>query len=415
MAMALLLLLGAALSPEHEDKIPDLSKRINAFTLDLLKHAAAKTDGPTSMVLSPQSIFHGLAMSYVASGGETRKELADVLRFPNDNKALMRDLAALRRRMVSAPPQKRIDVSLANSAWLDDTYAKYRTNYVAQIQRAFAPSLHQVKFAQGNEVSQAINQWISENTRGRIQRGVGPEDFQSKSGPGVIDEPALVLVNAVYFKADWGSQFDKTATRSRPFQVDAATTRETLMMHQRSLLAYAENDRFKFLEIPYIGGFYSMYAVLPKELVSVQQLTDGVNAETVITLKRSAVTHRVDVLFPRFQMKTHLGVKDALQAMSVRSAFDNQKADFDKMIIQKFEEFRIYISQIYQDAWLEMHEEGTEAAAATTTTHYSFGCSAPPQPLPVQFHADRPFMFLIIHNPSRSILFAGWLADPAEL
>jgi serpin B len=98
--------------------------------------------------------------------------------------------------------------------------------------------------------------------------------------------------------------------------------------------------------------------------------------------------------------------------MGAKRAFDEEKADFDKMIVKKMEAYRIYISEIYHDAWIEVHEEGTQAAAVTTTTHFSIGCSMSPHNLNVDFHADHPFLFAIVDNQSYDILFAGWVAKP---
>lgn len=120
-----------------------------------------------------------------------------------------------------------------------------------------------MKFKQKERVSEDINKWISEKTRGMIQRSIEPSDFRSRSDTGIIDEPAIVTVNAVYFKADWGSRFDKASTRNRTFHTDETTTLETPMMHQRSLLPYSESATLKFLEIPYIDNLYSMYVILP--------------------------------------------------------------------------------------------------------------------------------------------------------
>lgn len=342
-----LLLLGASASWETDSEAPGISRRINAFTLDLLKHRAANGNLPPNAILSPQSLFHGLAISYIASGGETRKEL------------------------------------------------------------------HQAKFTQQDQTSKAINGWVSGQTHGRIPKVVGPEDLTSRSRPGVIDEPALISVNAIYFKADWGSQFEKGSTRQQPFHVDAGMTVETPMMHQRSLLPYSENDTVQFLELPYIAGGCSMYVLLPHKVIGVSRVIEAMTVEMITDLKRRAAPQDVDVLLPKFEMRSHLAVKDALEKMGVKAAFDNHRADFDQMIIKRFEAYRVYLREIYHDAWIEVHEEGTRAAAATTTVHHSFGCSAPQAPrTPVQFHADHPFLFLIVHNQSRSILFAGWISNP---
>ncbi len=410
-----LFVLGASTPEKSDPAIPDISERVNAFTTDLLKHHARVKDLPANTVLSPQSVFHGLALGYIASGGDTRKELARVFHFPEKNEELLKDLADLRQQLHKADKHKRIDITMANSAWLDETYADFRKQYVKQVQDALEASLHLVKFEQKQRVSDDINKWVSEKLRGKIQKSVSPSAFDSGSQPGIIDEPALVIVNAVYFKADWGSRFDKASTHKRTFHADEATTVETPMMHQRSLLPYSENEDFKFLELPYVDNHYSMYVILPKTVIAIPKLMENVTADQIVELRRRALGHEVDVLLPKFDMKSHLGVREALSAMGVKSAFSNQKADFDKMIIKKIEAFRIYITEIYHDAWIDVHEEGTEAAAATSTVQFSFGCSAPHRPMPAQFHADHPFLFMIVHNESRSILFAGWISNPKDI
>jgi serpin B len=271
-----------------------------------------------------------------------------------------------------------------------------------------------VKFNQKESVSEDINQWVSEKTRGKIQKSVYPGNFNSRSRIGVIDEPALVNVNAVYFRADWASRFDRSSTRKWSFYINESTIVETPMMHQLSVLPYSENEKFKFLELPYIDNHYSMYVILPKALIGIQEIMQSVTMDQIVDLKQKAFGHEVDVLLPKFEMKSHFGVRKVLSAIGVQSAFSNQKADFDKMIIKKYEAFRIYISEIYQDVWIDVHEEGTEAAAATSTVHFSFGCSAAPQPMIVEFHTDHPFLFMIIHNKSRSILFVGWMSNPEK-
>jgi serpin B len=413
--LGMLLFFGASSSPDLSFEIPEVSKQINTFTFAMLREDAARANAPANTILSPQSIFHGLAMSYVASGGETRKELANVLHFPENNKQLLEELGALRRQLLAAGKTRRIEVSVANSLWLDKTYADFSNDYVRRVQAAFNASLKRVKFAQKEQASKEINNWVSAKTHGKIQNSVGPEDFASRSVPGVIDEPALVAINAVYFKADWASRFDKSSTRRLPFQVDAARTAETMMMHQRSPLLYTEDDRFQFLELPYVGAGYSMYVILPREVIAVRSLAAGITPELVADLKRKASVREGDALIPKLEINSHLGLKNVLSEMGVRSAFDNRKADFDQMLIKHPEAYRLYLSEIYHAAWIDVHEAGTEAAAATTTTHFSIGCSAPHRPPPATFHADHPFLFLIVHNQSRSILFAGWISEPEAL
>jgi serpin B len=405
--------LGSAPREQDPWTIPDLSQRINAFSLDFLKRCARSPDAAPNAVLSPQGIFQGLAMSYVASGGQTRKELAEVLHFPQDDQQLIDDLKRLRLQVKSAAKDRRIEASVANAVWLDGTYAEFRKEYRERMEKAFGASLHQAKFGDADNVSNEINRWASKETNGRIREVIRPADLRSQSTPGVIDEPGLVTVNAVYFKADWGSRFEADATRDLPFHVDRQRTRPAPMMHQRSLLLYAADDQCEFLEIPYVDGRFSMYVLLPREILPLAKLADPLSADGIARLRRGATPHEVDVLFPKFDFPTHIHAKSTLDEMGVKAAFDKGRADFDRMIVKKYEAYLVYVSDVLQDAFIEVHEKGTEAAAVTTGVHFSIGCSAgPPRPPRVDFHADHPFVYAIVHNESRSVLFAGWITDP---
>jgi len=405
-------LLGAGPQTPGDAVIPDISNRINEFTFDLLRYHAATLQADENTILSPQSIFHGMAMSYVASGGETRKELARVFHYPDNDAKLMKDLTNIRLQLRLSAKPKKIDVSLANSVWIDETYAIFQKEYIKKLGKEFSAELYSEEFKDGKRASKAINKWVAEKTRGKITEVIGPEAFQSQSGSDVIDEPALVSVNAVYFKADWASRFDKKATGNRAFHVDGSTVKNIPMMQQNAALIYAENDDFQFLEIPYVDNRFSMYVLLPKQIIGIKEAVSRLKQETVVDLKRKAYSHNVDVLFPLFEIRKQYNVADTLKSLGAGVAFDKKRADFDKMIVKKWEAYRIYISSMSHDAWIEVHEDGTKAAATTTTTHFSFGCSAPMNPTPAVFHADHPFLFAIVENKSYSILFAGWFANP---
>ena len=135
--VACLVLLGALSSRESEGEMPDISRRINAFTVDLLKCHAGTTQAPANTILSAQSIFHGLAMSYIAGGGQTREELRQTVHFPEDDERLLSELSLLRRQLEVSAKDLRIECNLANSAWLDTTYAEFQPAYVSQVKDTF--------------------------------------------------------------------------------------------------------------------------------------------------------------------------------------------------------------------------------------------------------------------------------------
>ena len=184
LAVMLFMVLGADRSGQIDSEIPDISKRINEFTVDLLQQLAGEEGSPANTMLSPQSIFHGMAMSYIASGGETRRELSEVLHFPAENEQLINDLARLRGQLNASDRHRRIEVDLANSAWLDERYGEFRKEYLRAVQKSFEASLNRVNFKQAEQVSDDINRWISDQTRGKIQEGISPEDLKSKSRAG---------------------------------------------------------------------------------------------------------------------------------------------------------------------------------------------------------------------------------------
>jgi serpin B len=409
----LLLLVGAEAPPPAKDVAPpDLSKRIDLFTLDLLGKLAEGEAKNT--IVSPQSAFRGLAMSYVASGGQTKEELARAAHLPDDGKQLLTDLVTLREKIEAAAKKAKIDLVMANSAWLDSTYATFRKEYTQQL-ASFGAALNAIAFKDAEGASRKINAWISEKTQGKIRKGIDPADLASRSTPGNIEEPALVTVDALYFKADWGSKFTGAETKDLPFRTQPGQSVQTPLMHQRSLLMYSESAQFKYLELPYLGGDFTMQVLLPKEDLSIKDQVALVQEDTVAKLRNVRAQHEVDVLFPKFAFSDHCGLKDVLTKLGVNAAFDKGSADFDAMIVKKPDAFRIYISQMSQDSWIGVDEAGTTAASATTTTHFSVGCGAAPRVRPATFHADHPFLFFIVHNESRSVLFAGWIAVPKTM
>src|ERR1700677_4206572 len=409
--------LAATTGERAAGTVPEFPGRINAFAFDLLKYeAGAGGARGGGMLVSPLSIFSGLAMSYVASGGETRRGLAQALHFPADNVALERDLADLRGKLAGDGARGGVELHLADAVWLDTTRAEFRQDYLREAMRLGAGPARGVKFAEAKSGAGEINAWTSAATNGRIPAVLQPGDSASRSRPGrdVIDEPGLVAVDAAWFKAEWTHRFDRDGTAQRMFYITpGAAGREVAMMHQSALFLYSEDARFQFLEMPYLGGRFSMMVLLPRENSGVEAAMTGLTPETVMDLKRRAAPQYADVLFPKFTIRSSADMKPALSAMGAGAAFDSRHADFDAMIVKKPEAYRVYLAGVHHDAWMETGEEGTEAAAATVSVHYTIGCSAQEPPRHVEFHADHPFLFFIVHNPSRCVVFAGWIANPA--
>lgn len=411
--LLLLFGIGARDDVEVAENIPDISNKINQFSFQYLKHACKEAGGKNT-ILSPQSIYHCLAMSYVASGGNTRKELKDIIHFPGKNDELIKNLSELREQFRKANEHEKLEVTVANSLWIDSTYASFRKSYLEQVEDGFEASLFAIKFADKIAAAGQINAWVMDKTNDRILGIVSPDDFASKSGLGIINEPGLVAVNAVYFKSDWASRFNESDTKERDFFIAPGKKAKTMMMHQESLLHYAENSNFKMLELPYINQLFSMYVVLPKKIISPEEIISTFNLEMFNDLKTDVMTYDVDVLFPKYEIDSQSKTLEILKKMGIKDLFDQNKADLDKMIFKKLEAYRVYINEVRQKAWIKVDEKGTEAAAATASINMTFGCSAPMAMPFAEFHADHPFLYFIVHNESQSILFAGWIKEPVE-
>lgn len=394
-----------------------IAKDINAFTWKYVKRLAENPVDDNG-VISPQSIYHCLAMSYIASGGQTRRQLADVIGFPQSNTPLLDDMKKLCKALNANLPGD-ASIALANGIWLDKTYATFRPEYIRQLQEYFNAQPNEIRFANKTNAVREINSWVSRKTGGQIDDVISPDDLKSKSIPAldIINEPALVIVNAVYFYSPWASGFDKKETRKLPFKLSDSPDREVETMHQYGALGYGKYDDYAVLRLVYRNVPFSMYIVLPDKILSAREMIQwaGDHKELCNSIPRTENCN-VDVLLPKFSLVSQYDMIDQLIRMGVTDAFDLTKADFDKMIIKTQKNERIYISTIRQKATMEVNEDGSKAAAATSSVSYSFACSASPSIPSVAFHADRPFLFMVVHEPSGTILFNGWVSkpDPAE-
>jgi serpin B len=405
--------LGRADQPAAYVPTSDLCRGINAFTVDYMKQMTA--DSGNNAVVSGYGIFENVAGVYIASGGQTRSELAKALHFPDSNDVLAEQLQGLRQELEKAGSKPKVKMQIANSMWMDHAHVHFRPEYVANVRKWFGVDVHEAAFVNSRQASDQINSWIAEKTSGRIEKGVSPSDLASRSMPllGILDEPAIVSVNTTWFKAEWQTRFNKSDTSFYPFHTTANVAKDRLMMHQFPVVPYAEDETFQFVELPYAEGTYSMYVILPREVLTPEEMLGKISPETISGLRDRAFHCRVDVLLPKFEIRTRSMAKDILARMGTSAVWDKRRADLGGMFLEDSHAQHIYLSEIYNDSWIQTDEEGTEAASVTSTINLSFfECSAPMQEMPAVFHADHPFVFMIVHKDSRTVVFSGWVGDP---
>lgn len=255
----------------------------------------------------------------------------------------------------------------------------------------------QVDFvSQTERTRRTINEWVERQTNDRI-RDLLPSGSLSNL-------TRLVLTNAVYFKGQWEHAFPTEATRDAPFHVSASRKVDVPLMYQEERFLYGKTDDLQMLEMSYIGEHLSMLILLPREKDGLPDLEQRLTAEHVVQLTSGMRKQNVHVHLPRFRLTEKLTLKSVLSALGMPSAFEPDRADFSAMNGDR----DLFISAAIHQAFVEVNEEGTEAAAATGAI---VGITSAPLE-PEVFRADRPFVFLIRDHRSGSILFLGRVADP---
>jgi serpin B len=265
------------------------------------------------------------------------------------------------------------------------------------VETADGGKLQELDFVKAAEKArQTINTWVERQTNDKIKDLIGE---------GVLSPlTRLVLTNAIYFKGNWASQFDEEATRDEPFTLQDGSKVQVPIMHQRATFGYAETDTLQLLEMPYVGDELSMVVLLPKKIDGMDGLEAELSCEPFWQWAEQARRREVIVALPRFKMTRKVNLERVLASMGMPEAF-TRNADFSGMTGGR----DLFISAVVHQAYVDVNEEGTEAAAATGVVMRL--TSVGPDRTPV-FRADHPFVFLIRDRESGTILFLGRVVNP---
>jgi serpin B len=277
-----------------------------------------------------------------------------------------------------------------------------RSSFLKLTQDSYGAALQEVDFSGANEQArQDINAWVEEQTQQKIKELIKP---------GVLSKNMrLVLTNAIYFKAAWASQFSPRATKPGDFKV-APNNRiaDVPMMHKlfTGNVKYHDGDDMQILGLPYVKNELTMFVLLPKTVngLAVMEKALADQPGHLADLLARAQPGRVDVTLPKFKVTASFRLDEQLQALGMETAFKFGKADFSGIATRE----PLFIGAVVHKAFVDVNEEGTEAAAATAVGAAGGG----KQKEPPVFRADHPFLFLIVDNYSGSILFIGRLTNP---
>jgi serpin B len=368
-----------------------------AFAFDLY-HILAAEEG--NLFFSPYSISVALAMTYAGANGDTAGQMAEALHFslPPDQlhaafNAYSLDLQARAEAEVEGTP---FELSIANSLWGQQGFP-FLPEFLDLLAENYGAGMRLVDYASDPEAArQAINQWVSDETREKIQDLIPS---------GAIDTlTRLVLANAIYFKAAWLHQFDPDTTQPAPFHLLDGSTVDVPMMHQEEPYGTALGDGYQAVELPYENGDVSMLVILPDE-GQFQAVEEALSPEMIQGILENLTYGSVILTLPRFTYESAFGLNDALGALGMTDAFDPARADFSGMDGNR----DLYIGNVVHKAFVAVDENGTEAAAATAVIMEAMSALVGE---PIVFTVDRPFLYLIRDMRTGGILFVGRVVAP---
>ncbi|XP_027764582.1 heterochromatin-associated protein MENT-like isoform X2 [Empidonax traillii] len=408
-----------------------VSTSVGKFTVDLF-NKLNETNKGKNLFFSPCSISAALALTYLGAKGNTATEMAEVLHFtqaagaeasssvarpsrgrpkrrkvdPENKKAA--DIHSSFKKLLTAinKPRSTYLLRSANRIYVEKTFLLLPT-YIQLSKNYYKAEPQKVNFKTAPEQSgKEINAWVEKQTEGKIKNLLSPQD--------VSNTTKLILVNAIYFKAEWEVKFQGGHTDLQAFRLSKNKTKPVKMMYMRNTfpVLIMETMNFKMIELPYVKHELSMFILLPDDIkdntTGLEQLERELTYEKLSewTDSKKMTETLVDLYLPKFKIEERYDLSDNLIRMGMRSAFSSN-ADFSGMT----EKGHLQISKVFHKSFVTVDEEGTEAAAATAVI---IELASAPVGHVLKFKVDHPFIFFIRHNKSKSILFFGRFCSPLE-
>lgn len=365
----------------------------NLFAFDLYKELQ-KAKENQNLFFSPFSISSALAMTYAGARNETEKVMSRTLYFTMDQQLLHDNFNTLLSR--TNRNQNGIQLNIANALWAQKEYT-FLDSYFQLVTLKYSAGLEYVNFRNNKDRELArlkINQWVEDKTNDKIKELI-------KEGI-LNDMSRLVLVNVIYFLGKWETEFKKELTKQDTFHITKEKTVQILFMHQISTLKYFENEELQAVEIPYEGEKTSMVIILLRNRQDKNKFKEAVSYKQYIETTANMKMETVELYIPKLKATGDFRLEDPLSALGMSIAFSD-KADFSGMTGS----VDLQIDKVIHQSFIEVSEEGTEAAAATAVIMREKTVSENKI-----FKANQPFMLFIKDNETESILFMGNIVNP---
>ncbi|XP_012659713.1 serpin B6 [Otolemur garnettii] len=376
-----------------------LTEASGTFALNLLKMLAE--DNSKNVFFSPMSIFSALAMVSMGAKGNTATQIAQALSLNKIKGGEGEDVHQALQSLLSEvnKTDKQYLLRMANRLFGEKT-CDFLSGFKDSCHKFYQAELEELDFRNASEESRKyVNAWVEKKTEGKITELLTPGLVNSLTN--------LILVNAIYFKGNWEKQFNKQHTKERPFKVSKNEKKPVQMMFKKATfkITYIGEIFTQILALPYVGKELNMVIMLPDENTDLKTVEKEITYEKFMEWTRPDMMdeEEVEVFLPRFKLEENYDMETVLCSLGMTDAFDQSRADFSGMSSQR----NLFLSKVVHKSFVEVNEEGTEAAAATAAIMMMRCARITPQ-----FRADRPFLFFIQNVRTRQMLFCGRFSSP---
>ncbi|MBN3874765.1 MAG: serpin family protein [Nostoc sp.] len=364
----------------------------NKFGFKLFSEVLKNDRGEKNLFISPSSVAIALAMTYNGASGSTQQAMAKTLELQGMNLPEINSSYAAALKQLLDNPDAKVQLNIANSLWANQDFS-FAPDFLQRTQDFYKAKVSNLNFKDA-AAPNIINNWVKENTSGKINKIV--ETIQPNA--------VLYLINAIYFKGKWSNEFDKSQTAQYPFYTTSGRQKQHPMMSQSGDYRYYESKQFQAVSLPYgKDGKFSFYIFLPKQNSNLNAFYQNLNVENWGKWMTQFKKQKGFIRLPRFKTEYDITLNDALKSLGMGEAFSN-KANFSGM------GKNLAISEVKHKTFVEVNEEGTEAAAATSVGIVVTSLREEPEPF--RMIVNRPFFCAIRDNQTGSVLFMGSIIDP---
>lgn len=400
--IVLLALISCQKTENDQPEIPNLPEKSaqlihadNTFGLDLFSRVANQAEKNENTTVSPLSVSLALAMTYNGAQGETKTEMEKTMKLAGlTTEQINNSHKALVSALQSSDPD--VVLEIANAIYYHQGFTVL-PDFISVNQNFYTAEVNALDFGNTTEALNTINGWVAQKTHDKI--------------PSIIDaiDPDLrmILLNAIYFNGIWENKFGEKDTHNYPFYFADGTQKDVPTMKLETSLEYTSNELFSAVNLPYGDGQFQMTVLLPNEGKTTKDVISGLNIDNWQKwMKSFEETKQVVVNMPRFKFSWKLKLNDILQSMGMKQAFISNAANFSGISGGK----DLYIGYVIHKTYIDVNENGTEAAAVTAVGMVTTSTGEPD--LRKYFTVNRPFLFAITEITTGAILFIGEVTNP---